>query len=226
MTDNIQTELFEFVQRPVIKGFPELRWTGKHPYASTQYFPAQLKESYGEPVNGWMNKLFWGDNLQVASHLLKEYRGKIDFIYIDPPFDSKADYKKRIKLRGKSIESDSSTFEEKQYGDIWTSDEYLQFMYERLVLLRELLSDTGCIYLHCDYHKAHYLKVIMDEVFGADNFLNSLVWAYSTRSAIKSTWKRTHDDILFYKKSGMPVFNWDGHGAIIGNYDQEIQARR
>ena len=69
---------FEFEQRPTIKGFPELRWTGKRPYRSTQYYPAQLRESYGEEQNGWINKIFWGDNLQVMSHLLKEYRGKID----------------------------------------------------------------------------------------------------------------------------------------------------
>lgn len=201
---------FEFEQRPPIKGFPELHWTGKRPYRSTQYYPAQLRESYGTEKSGWINKIFWGDNLQVMSHLLKEYRGKINLIYIDPPFDSKADYKKIIDLKGVGkTASDSSSFEEKQYGDIWTNDEYLQFMYERLLLMRELLSDTGCIYLHCDYHKAHYLRIIMDEVFGANNHLNSLVWMYSTRSAIKTTWKRTHDDILFYKKDKMPVFNWD-----------------
>ena len=205
-----EQQIFEFAERPTIKGFPEIRWTGKRPYKSTQYFPAQLRESYGEPVNGWINKIFWGDNLQVMSHMLKDYRGKIDLIYIDPPFDSKADYKRKIEIRGiGKASSDSSSFEEKQYGDIWTNDEYLQFMYERLILMRELLSDTGAIYLHCDYHKVHYLRAIMDEVFGANNHLNSLVWAYSTRSAIKSSWKRTHDDILFYKKNGMPVFNWD-----------------
>lgn len=201
---------FEFMQRPTIKGFPELRWTGKRPFQSTMYFPAQLRESYGQEVNGWINKIYWGDNLQVMSHMLKEYRGKIDLIYIDPPFDSKADYKRKFEVRGiGKAESDSSSFEEKQYGDIWTNDEYLQFMYERLLLMRELLSDKGAIYLHCDYHKVHYIRAIMDEVFGPDNHLNSLVWAYSTRSAIKSSWKRTHDDILFYKKNAMPVFNWD-----------------
>ena len=201
---------FEFMQRPTIKGFPELRWTGKRPFTSTTYYPAQLRESYGADKEGWINKIFWGDNLQVMSHMLKEYRGKIDLIYIDPPFDSKADYKRKIEVRGiGKTESDSTSFEEKQYGDIWSNDEYLQFMYERLLLMRELLSDKGAIYLHCDYHKVHYIRAIMDEVFGADNHLNSLVWAYSTRSAIKSTWKRTHDDILFYKKNVMPVFNWD-----------------
>lgn len=92
---------FTFEQRQPIKGYPELHWTGKRPYTSTQYYPAQLKESYGEPKDGWMNKIFWGDNLQVMSHMLKEYRGKIDLVYIDPPFDSKADYKKQLKLRRK-----------------------------------------------------------------------------------------------------------------------------
>ncbi len=88
---------FEFEQRPTIKGFPELRWTGKRPYRSTQYYPAQLRETYGTEQNGWINKIFWGDNLQVMSHLLKKYRGQISLIYIDPPFDSRVEYKKRWK---------------------------------------------------------------------------------------------------------------------------------
>ena len=92
---------FEFEERPVIKGFPELRWTGKRPYLSTQYYPAQLRETYqGSGESDWLNKIFWGDNLQVMSHLLRDFRGKVDLIYIDPPFDSKADYKKEIKVRG------------------------------------------------------------------------------------------------------------------------------
>lgn len=198
----------EFKFEP-IKGYPMLRWKGKRPFTSTQYYPAQLKEQHGEETDGWINQIFWGDNLQVMSHLLKKYRGQVDLIYIDPPYDSKADYKKKISLKGQSVENDNTAFEEKQYTDIWTNDEYLQFMYGRLILLRELLSDTGCIYLHCDYHKMHHLRCIMDEIFGANNFINSLVWMYSTRSAIKSSWKRTHDDILFYKKSEDPIFNWD-----------------
>lgn len=172
---------FEFEQRPTIKGFPELRWTGKRPYTSTQYYPAQLRETYGEPdeETSWINKIFWGDNLQVMSHLLKNYRGKVDLIYIDPPFDSKADYKKKIDVKGVGkAESDISSFEEKQYGDIWTNDEYLQFMYERLLIMRELLSDSGSIYVHCDWHKSSYLRMILDEVFGIDRFRNEIVWSY------------------------------------------------
>lgn len=156
---------FEFAERPTIKGFPELRWTGKRPYRSTQYYPAQLRERYGEEKDGWINKIFWGDNLQVMSHMLKEYRGKIDLIYIDPPFDSKADYKKKIEIKGVGkAETDSTSFEEKQYGDIWTNDEYLQFMYERIILLRELMSSSGNIFVHCDWHKSSYLRIICDTI--------------------------------------------------------------
>jgi site-specific DNA-methyltransferase (adenine-specific) len=101
---HIQQELFEFEERKTIKGYPELRWTGKRPYKSTQYYPAQLKEVYGKPdKDGWLNKIFWGDNLQIMSHMLKDYRGKINLIYIDPPFDSKADYKKRLMLKAKQM---------------------------------------------------------------------------------------------------------------------------
>lgn len=198
---------FEFAQRPTIKGFPELRWTGKRPYRSTQYFPAQIRERYGEEKDNWINKIFWGDNLQVMSHLLKEYRGKIDLIYIDPPFDSKVDYKKKVEVKGiGKTETDSTSFEEKQYGDIWTNDEYLQFMYERLILLRELLSDTGSIYLHCDWHKVHYLRMIMDDVFGANNFKDEIVWHYRTGNLTYQHFQRKHDSILFYGKDGAKTY--------------------
>lgn len=200
---------FEFAKRPTIKGYPELRWTGKRPYESTQYYPAQLRERYGEETNGWINKIFWGDNLQVMSHLLKEYRGKIDLIYIDPPFDSKADYKKKIKLKevGNTV-SDISVFEEKQYGDIWTNDEYLQFMYERFILLKELLSDTGSIYVHCDWHKVHHLRLVLDEVFGLENFRNEIIWWYLWCGRGKTQWNSKHDNILFYSKGSSWTFNY------------------
>ena len=201
-----QKELFTFDKREPIRDYPELRWAGKRPFTGTSYYPAQLKETYGTDIDGWMNKIYWGDNLQVMSHLLKEYRGKVDLIYIDPPFDSKADYKKTISLRGKKAESDTSTFEEKQYGDIWTNDEYLQFMYERLILCRELLSDTGSIYLHCDWHRSQYLRGILDEVYGANNILNEIVWAYKDIGARAVPYfKRKHDSILFYSKSNSNI---------------------
>lgn len=199
---------FEFEQRPTIKGFPELRWTGKRPYRSTQYYPAQLRESYGEEQSGWINKIFWGDNLQVMSHMLKEYRGQIDLIYIDPPFDSKADYKRKIEIKGiGKTQSDSTSFEEKQYGDIWTNDEYLQFMYERFILLRELLSESGTIIVHLDYHKCHHIRLVMDEVFGADNFRNEMIWTYNGGATPPKDYPRKHDNLLRYVKDSKKS-NW------------------
>lgn len=200
---------FEFTERPTIKGFPELRWTGKRPYRSTQYFPAQLRERYGEEKDGWINKIFWGDNLQVMSHMLKEFRGKIDLIYIDPPFDSKADYKKKIEVKGVGkAETDSTSFEEKQYGDIWTNDEYLQFMYERFIVLRELMSSSGNIFIHCDWHKSSYLKIICDEVFGINNFVNEIIWKRKGGSSNPSKQLDVAiDTILWYRKTESAIFN-------------------
>ena len=109
-------ESVEDFQFEPIKGQPMLNWRGKRPFTSTQFYPAELKESYGEKINEWTNKIFWGDNLQVMSHLLKHYRGQVDLIYIDPPYDSKEDYKKTIALRGKKTETSSTSFEEKLFG--------------------------------------------------------------------------------------------------------------
>ena len=195
--ESVETYEFEPIQ-----GYPMLNWKGKRSFGSTQYYPAQLKEMYGEEVEGWRNKIYWGDNLQVMSYLLKTYRGKINLIYIDPPFDSKADYKKKIELKGKKVENDRTAFEEKQYTDIWTNDEYLQFIYERLILLRELLVDDGSLYLHCDPTAGHYIKIVMDEVFGNDNFRNEIVWCYTGPSSPNmKNFPRKHDTIFRYSKS-------------------------
>ena len=196
----------EFKFEP-IKGQPMLNWRGKRPFTSTQFYPAQLKETFGEETNGWMNKIFWGDNLQVMSHLLKHYRGQVDLIYIDPPFDSKADYKKKIELRGKKAENDKTAFEEKQYTDIWSNDEYLQFMYERIIIMRELLSENGALYLHCDWHKSHLLRMILDEVFGPNMCRNEIVWYYRRWTAASNSFQKMHDTILYYAKSDNVIFN-------------------
>lgn len=205
-TTNVEKYQFE-----PIKGYPMLNWRGKRPFTSTQYYPAQLKEVHGEEVEGWRNKILWGDNLQVMSHLLKQFRGKVDLIYIDPPFDSKADYKKQIKLHGKQTSSDLGVFEEKQYGDIWTNDEYLQFIYERVVLFRELLSESGTLFVHCDYRKQHHIRCILDEVFGASNYRSEIVWKKDAvgKGAKKRAryWPRTFDVIISYSRTPESKFN-------------------
>ena len=190
-----------------IKGYPMLQWKGKRPFTSTQFYPAQLKENHGDAVDGWMNRIYWGDNLQVMSHLLKEFRGAVNFIYIDPPFDSKADYKKRISVKGARALGNLAALEEKQYADLWNNDGYLQFMYERLVLLKELLSDTGCILLHCDYHRSHLLRAMLDEVFGQENFRNEIIVKRPITKNLQaqfetiSSYSCGHDNLYLYSKS-------------------------
>lgn len=207
---------FELDSRPTIKGFPDLRWTGKKPYKFAQYYPAQLKEIYGKSNNGWMNKVYWGDNLQIMSHMLRDYRGKIDLIYIDPPFASGADYKKHIEIRGiGTAESDSNSFEEKQYCDIWNNDEYLQFMYERLNIMYSLLSDTGSIYVHCDYRMTAYFRLILDEIFGPSGFKNEIIWSYKTGGTTKKYFNRKHDTIYLYTKTNNFYYNNIKEKAIV-----------
>ena len=194
-----------------------LNWVGKKTLDRVQHFPAQLCESvnvtrppaepsYEKLINGNYNLLFHGDNKEVLSSLLiAEFRGKIDLIYIDPPFDSGADYVRRVKLRGQDRKLEGErhdSIEQMQYEDIWANDNYLQFMYERLILLRELLSDRGSIYLHCDWHKSHHLRFLLDEVFGAENFRNEIIWCYPPKGrAPKFSFHHKHDSIFYYGKT-------------------------
>lgn len=210
LPDSRSVERVEGFEFEPIKGYPMLNWRGKRPFTSTHYYPAQLKEVHGEEVEGWLNKIFWGDNLQVTSHLLKEYRGQIQSIYIDPPYDSKADYKKKVQLKGKNIRNDQSTFEEKRYTDVWLNDEYLQFMYERICILHELIKDSGSIWIHCDWHKSHHLRLILDEIFGENNFMNEVVWQRTDpHNDAFSRLGFVHDTILWYAKNkSKSVYNY------------------
>lgn len=203
--DITSVEKFEFEP---IKGYPMLNWKGKRPFRTTHYYPAQLKEVHGEEINGWLNEIYWGDNLQVMSHLLKKYRGQVKLIYIDPPFDSRADYKLKIALKGNIAMNDLSGFEEKQYSDIWTNDEYLQFLYERLVLIKELLSDDGTLYLHCDWHKSHHIRCLLDEIFGQFNFRNEIIWQRTRSAKFQSKcFSIVHDTIFLCTKNENFHFN-------------------
>ena len=208
-----------------LKGRPMLHWVGKKPLDVVRHFPAQLCEtvevgappaepSYKEFAKSKYNLLFHGDNKEILSSLLiAGFRGKVDLIYIDPPFDSAADYVRKVRLRGQSkmLKGEGHTsIEQTQYEDIWANDNYLQFMYERLILLRELLSDKGSIYLHCDWHKSHHLRFLLDEIFGAENFGNEIIWCYTFPGPSPQNFPRKHDNILRYKKiNGNAIFNPD-----------------
>lgn len=210
---NTNVEKYEFEP---IKGYPMLNWRGKRPFTSTQYYPAQLKEVHGEEVDGWRNKIFWGDNLQVMSHLLKEFRGKVDLIYIDPPFDSKADYKKSIQLKTVKAVGDQSSFEEKQYTDIWNNDEYLQFLYERLVLLRELLSENGAIFVHVGTGVSHFVRCVLEEIFGKERFVNEIIWRKAFAHNDPGRCGSIHDSIYYFSKS--PDRTWN---KVLQKIDKE-----
>ena len=169
------------------------------------YFGQELKES----EEGWRNRLIYGDNLLVMQALLAgdEYtpsmRGKIDLLYIDPPFDSKADYRTKIKLPDCDIEKKPAVIEQFAYSDTWKDGtaSYLRMMVPRLILMRELLSEQGSIYVHIDWHVGHYVKVIMDEIFGKENFVNEIIWSYKTGGVPeKLGYAKKHDILFFYSQ--------------------------
>lgn len=170
--------------------------------------------------NEWNNRLIYGDNILTMQALLAgdeengipSMRGKIDLIYIDPPFDSKADYRTKITLPNGDIEQRPSIIEQFAYSDTWKEGtlSYLKMIYPRLVLMRELLSEQGSIFVHLDWHVGHYVKILLDEIFGKDNFMNEIIWWYKDPSGtIKNAFKRKHDNIYFYKKSYNNFFNTD-----------------
>ena len=162
---------------------------------------------------GWKNKLIWGDNLLVMGSLLEKFAGKIDLIYIDPPFATGADFSFTAEIgeSGEEIVKEQSVIEEKAYRDTWGNgtDSFLEMLSLRFKLMRNLLAEDGGIYVHCDHRASHLIRGVLEDIFGAENFLNHLVWTVSTRSSIKSTWKRSHNDIFFFKKNSIPVFNWN-----------------
>jgi len=213
------------------KGRPMLHWVGKKPLDYVKGFPAQLMEifdplnsgkiveipTYEELKDNWQNLLFHGDNKDVLAALLElGFRGKIDLIYIDPPYKSGADYVRKVELRGvkkkdQFNEDSASVLQQTMYFDIWNNDTYLQFMYERLMLLKELLSEKGSIYVHLDWNIAHYIKLLMDEIFGQENFIREIIWRPGWVSGYKSVannWVRNHETILYYgKNKDSVIFN-------------------
>ena len=160
----------------------------------------------------WQNRLIYGDNLLAMAALLAgdentpSLRGKVDLIYIDPPFDSKADYRTKIVLPNVELEQKPTVIEQFAYSDTWVDGtaSYLAMITPRLILMRELLSETGSIYVHLDWHVGHYVKILLDEVFGKHNFRNEIVWKRQSPSSSKARAKRLsadHDVLMFYTKS-------------------------
>lgn len=166
----------------------------------------------------WMNRLVYGDNLLTMQALLAgdpqtglpSLRGKVDLIYIDPPFDSKADYRTKVVLPGVDIQQKPTVVEQFAYADTWEEGtiSYLRMIYPRLVLMKELLSDRGSIYVHIDWHVGHYVKMILDDIFGKASFRNEIIWWYLWGGRGKTQWNSKHDTILFYSKSDKWTFNY------------------
>lgn len=170
----------------------------------------------GDPADGapdGVNRLVYGDNLLAMAALLAgdertpSLRGKIDLIYIDPPFDSKADYRTKVTLPGATISQKPTVLEQFAYSDTWADGtaSYLAMITPRLVLMRELLAETGSIYVHIDWHVGHYVKLVLDEIFGRENFRNEIVWSYGKMARASRRYMANHDVIYFYARDADKV---------------------
>lgn len=173
-----------------------------------------LFEQKSKRQDDFRNMLIWGDNKLVMASLLQEYKGKIDLIYIDPPFDIGADFSMKMEIGDKrdSTIKDQSVLEMVAYRDMWGKgkDSYLHIMHETLSLMRELLKDTGSIFVHVDVHMGPYLKALMDELFGQDNFQNEIAWYYYNKlhGARKKCVPKAFDQILYYVKNKNSSFTY------------------
>jgi DNA modification methylase len=219
----------------------ELIWDGKYTDKERRQKRAPLKlalpfqtvETINESVQDrqrslmfgateWRNRLIWGDKKYVLPSLLPEFAGKVNLIYIDPPFDTGANFSFQVEVEGEQFTKEPSIIEQKAYRDTWGRglDSYLQWFYETATMLRELLADDGSIYVHLDWHVGHYAKAVMDEIFGYDNFQNEIVWrrtaAHSDAKQGAKSYGRQHDTILYYTKSNEWTWNQQ-----YKEYDQE-----
>lgn len=182
------------------------------------YYEVEPIETVGEPSE---NLVIRGECISACAYL-KEQGIKVDLVYIDPPFASGADYAKKVYLRRNPKLAEKvaaaeqqmdieelKAFEEKMYGDIWQKEDYLNWMYENLMAIKSIMSDTGSIYVHLDWHIGHYVKILMDEVFGEDKFLNEIIWCYTGPTNQKNNFPRKHDVIYLFSNTEDWIFNGD-----------------
>ena len=216
----------------------EITWNGKSDEVTNVVLPFQIIEHVDEPrtetkklaqdsfdfvsgrqSSGWTNKLIWGDNKYILSSLKNgpmrdeiEKNGGIKLIYIDPPFDVGADFSMNVEIGDSSYEKKPNVLEHIAYRDTWGkgSDSFLSMIFERLLLMRDLLSEDGSIYVHCDWRLNSSIRLVMDEIFGIDNFRREIIWTMSAASGFKGkvdNYVRGHDSIIYYSKSKNPIFN-------------------
>lgn len=180
-------------------------------------YEMKKQETVGENKDG--NLVIRGECISACAYL-RERTIKVDLVYIDPPFASGADYAKKIYIRRnpkvaeaiakaeEELEDDAfREFEEKMYGDVWDKEKYLNWMYENLMAIKSVMSETASIYVHLDWHIGHYVKVLMDEIFGEDNFRNEIIWCYTAASNVGADFPKKHDTILRYSASDEYIFN-------------------
>lgn len=184
------------------------------------YYEVEKQETVGENKNG--NSVIRGECISACAYL-REQGIKVDLVYIDPPFASGADYAKKVYIRRnpkvaeaiaqaeQEFDSDElKAFEEKMYGDVWDKEKYLNWMYENLIAIKSVMSETASIYVHLDWHIGHYVKILLDEIFGEDNFINEIVWWYPSGSDPSQCFNRKHDNIYWYCKNyNAYTFNFD-----------------
>lgn len=242
---------------PLSKMRTELVWEGKYDEYGRRRevdlagfaMPMQKIETVDEPASRlgqqglfdakkahpdeFRNMLIWGDNKLIMASLLKEFKGKIDLIYIDPPFDVGADFTMNIPIgdETETINKDQSTLEMVAYRDMWGkgTDSYLHMMCERLMLMRELLSETGSIYVHCDWRVNSYIRLIMDELWGQELFRNEVAWHYSGwNKKLSRNFERRYDSLLLYAKSDRQIFNsyftpWESKEEYVKKRKQKVR---
>jgi len=199
-------------------------------------YEVERTETVGDNTDG--NMVIRGECVSACAYL-KEQGVAVDLVYIDPPFASGADYAKKVYIRRnpkvaeaiaaaeEELDADElKAFEEKMYGDVWDKEKYLSWMYENLMAIKSVMSETASIYVHLDWHIGHYVKILLDEVFGDDNFRNEIIWHYQSGGRSQNYFSNKHDNIFFYTKSDEWVFNSDAIGEIRGDKKRNNMKRQ